>query len=579
MLYRLTIHNIALIENLEVPFGPGLNILSGETGAGKSIIIDAVNLALGERADRGLIRYGTQRAQVEAAFALPKGHMAIRYLQDQGYDDPDDPENVILSRDITLAGKNVCRINGHLVSVSQLKQLSALLVDIHGQHEHQSLLSAARHRAFLDRVAGEDFLQELNEYKHIFSNWREVRKALDSSRLSEQEKARRIEMLRFQLDDIQSAQLTAGEEEQLAERRSYLQNREQIMQTLAFARQALFEGGEDAQSALDILGEVQSAIGGMSRIHQPFEALHAKLSEVYYALEDIDGELRALDSGWEDAGESLDSVEERLNQIYKLKRKYGSSIEEILAYAESIEQEYAELQDSEAHIEQLVNEESALFQTVKEKALALHEKRTQAALSFEAALKGHLQDLGMQKLEIKTVFAPLPQDDATFRDQLQGSGIDQVEFLISPNPGQPLMPLAKIASGGELSRIMLAIKNISATADDIPCMIFDEIDTGISGRIAQAVGEKMCRLASDRQVISVTHLSQIAALGDEHLLVRKTESGENTMVELMPLDEKARISEIARMNAGAQITQIDLDHAQAILKQAQTIRKKLRQRV
>ena len=543
MIQSLAVRNIALIDELNIEFSRGLNVLSGETGAGKSILVDSMNLLLGERADRELIRSGREKAHVEAVLQIDPAVLGDFFEENEL--DPDD--ELILSRDISVSGKNVCRINGTVVSLATLKSLTDRIVDLHGQHEHQALLYAKNHLGFIDNYCKEASAPIQEKISGLYSRLKEAEASLKKPGGDERERMRSIDLLSFQIQEITDAQIFAGEEDALREEREKLKNAEEIAQALSLGYTELYLGGEDGGSAVSLVQDVVQALSRIAAYDAAYEKLADRLSESAYAIEECAHDLRSLSDQVVFDEQRQREIEERINQLSALKRKYGSTEEEILAYCEEAQQKLYGLENAEAEAERLQGVIDSLKDELYAEYVRLSGIRKQAAEKLSADVLGELRDLGMPDAKFEARFAPLtPRDAAAFRSE----GIDEMEFYISTNAGEPLKPLQKTASGGEISRIMLAFKNISAGIDDISTMIFDEIDTGISGKMALVVSEKMASIARSRQVICVTHLPQIAAMADANYLIRKnTENGE-TNTTVSRLADREVIDEIARLAGG-----------------------------
>lgn len=558
MLRRLHIKNVALIDVLDVVFHAGFHVLTGETGAGKSIIIDAVNLVLGERASKTLIKSGTQRASVEAAFEDWAQPEIIDILEAAGIEyDPNDA--LILSRELNISGKSVCRINGTLVPLNLIASASELLVDLHGQHEHQSLLSPKQHIRFLDAFAGEKAAQARKTCAEISAQYHDIQKQLNAGFMNEQERVRRIDVLSFQIKEIQAAYLTDGEEETLAAQHKRFSNAQRIMEALTQSYERLSGEGDNAQ---EMIAAAAKCMEQIAEIDESYAQIAEKLNDVYYSLEDIGFSLRDAKSAFEFHGEALEQVETRLDCINTLKRKYGGSIAEILHYMEQMQQELDMLTGSEEKRAALEHALQSTLQAYQTAADTLTGIRKQAAEALSVSLMEQFQDLGMQKAKISVAFS------GAELKQAPANGLDQVEFLLSANAGEPLKPLSQVASGGELSRIMLAFKTVAAGIDGIPTLIFDEIDSGISGHVATAVGKKMQQLANKHQVLCVTHLPQIASMAKVHYRVEKKEEQGHTTSTLTELTLEERYIEIARIMGATQADKHAMEHAKELVQQA-----------
>ncbi|MGE5495452.1 MAG: DNA repair protein RecN [Burkholderiales bacterium] len=559
MLSRLIIKNIALINEIEISLCEGMNVLSGETGAGKSIIVDSVNLVLGERADRELIRTGCQNASVEAWFEnAPQAVCDILASQQIEYEG-----ELVLSRELSASGKNVCRVNGVLVTLSLLKEISDLLVDIHGQHEHQSLFDEKNHITMLD---GFDVrIDEAKaQVKAAFIDYTEAARRLKSLFGAAGDRERRIDILRFQIDEIQKANIKEGEEEELLLRKKRMNASEEIMESLNSAYESLY-ASEDF-NALSALKDISVKLSGLGRIDEKYERMASTVNDAYYTLEETASCLRKeMDELSFDPNE-LEEVEERLLLISNLKRKYQDPCV-TGEYIKKAEQELSDLVNSEALAEKLTAEVKRQKIALYEKSVALSNLRREAAAAFEHKMKKQLADLGMTAASFSVKFSDIASiDECAFSE----NGIDSAEFYISANAGEPEKPLKKVASGGEVSRIMLAIKNIAADRGGIPTVIFDEIDTGISGRMAQVVAEKLQTISRSRQVLCVTHLPQIACMGDRHFLVSKESDGKTTNTYISELSGEERVSEIARLSGGD--SDVAKDHAREMLIRAKNFK-------
>ena len=561
MLSRLIIKNIALITELELTLSGGMNVLSGETGAGKSIIVDAVNLVLGERADREMIRTGADKAVVEAWFS--GAHSVDDLLVDQQIEPEDE---LVLSREISASGKNVCRINGTLVTLTVLKAISDRLVDIHGQHEHQSLLSEKNHMAMLDGFDPQ-IAEATDAVASAYSEYSAVQARLKTL-LAGEDRQRRIDILNYQIREIREANIADGEEEDLQQQKRRMNAAERLAEALGAVYEQIYES--ETRSVLASLKDASSRLAGIGDVDEKFDAFAARTDEAYYALEELSGDIRhEMDACNFDADE-LEQIEERLALIHTLARKYGDPLI-TGSFLKKTEQELADLTDSEALAEQLTKKAQQLRADLYAKSLRLSNVRREAALVFEQQVTMQLADLGMLSAAFSVQFIELESEEkCTFTK----NGIDTVEFFISANRGEPQKPLRKVASGGEVSRIMLALKNIAADRGGIPTMIFDEIDTGISGRMAQVVSEKLFSISKGRQVICVTHLPQIASMADTHFLVTKESDETSTHSYLIPLDEMQRIDEIARLAGGETAT--TQAHAKEMIQRAVTFKSTIR---
>lgn len=564
MLQSLYLENIALIEKLGIELFPGFNVLTGETGAGKSIIIDAVNFVLGERTSRDLIRNGAARAKVEAVFNLNEGDAAFAALDALGIEY--DGNELILSRELSAAGRNACRVNGTLVPVASLKSVSDTLVDIHGQHEHQALLDAENHISYLDAYCHAESLPIIEKIDAIISRRNELMLKRNSGFASEREREREMDMLRYQIEEIASANLEAGEEERLNAEKTVLLNAERIRTALETAHMAL--SGAEEGSALSAIDTARRSMRDIAALNKEYEALGDKIEELYYAAEDISFVLRDTSENVESDMQRLEEIEQRLKLISDLKRKYGRTVEDVIDFGKDAGTKLNELENAEALAAELDAKLDKLKAEYNVAADELSKVRRAAGDRLKRDVLNELKDLGMAKAMFDVALS-----DASGGEPRKG-GCETAEFMLSANPGEPLKPLEKVASGGELSRIMLCFKSIFADNDRVPTLIFDEIDTGISGRTAAVVGEKMLGIAKKHQVICVTHLAQIAALADAHLMVRKYDDGKNTFVETRQLNEEEKVQRIAQMMDGESDSPSALTHARELIARADKIKEK-----
>lgn len=564
MLQSLYLENIALIEKLGIELFPGFNVLTGETGAGKSIIIDAVNFVLGERTSRDLIRNGAARAKVEAVFNLNEGDAAFAALDALGIEY--DGNELILSRELSAAGRNACRVNGTLVPVASLKSVSDTLVDIHGQHEHQALLDAENHISYLDAYCHAESLPIIEKIDAIVSRRSELMLKRNSGFASEREREREMDMLRYQIEEIASANLEVGEEERLSVEKTVLLNAERIRTALETAHMAL--SGAEEGSALSAIDTARRSMRDIAALNKDYEALGDKIEELYYAAEDISFVLRDTSENVESDMQRLEEIEQRLKLISDLKRKYGRTVEDVIDFGKDAETKLNELENAEALAAELDAKLDKLKAEYNAAADELSKVRRAAGDRLKRDVLNELKDLGMAKAMFDVALS-----DASGGEPRKG-GRETAEFMLSANPGEPLKPLEKVASGGELSRIMLCFKSIFADNDRVPTLIFDEIDTGISGRTAAVVGEKMLGIAKKHQVICVTHLAQIAALADAHLMVRKYDDGKNTFVETRQLNDEEKVQRIAQMMDGESDSPSALTHARELIARADKIKEK-----
>ncbi|MGE5576369.1 MAG: DNA repair protein RecN [Syntrophothermus sp.] len=588
MLRELHIENFALVDRLDLAFSEGFNVLTGETGAGKSIIIDAVSMLLGGRASVDYIRSGAETARIDGAFDLSPGAPVWQMLLELGLiDEPGEPagaagttveDTLILSREISRTGKSRCRVNGRAVTLQVFSDLGRDLVDLHGQHEHQSLLMTSRHLFYLDAFGGQSLADLKARVADLHRRFRDLNREIRDLEQNEAERARREDLLRFQHQEISSARLSEGEEEELVRQRLILQNGEKLLAQVQRAYQALYDGGETA-AALDQVAVAQESLAEMTRVDPSLAPSQEMLQTALFQIEEVARILGGYRERIETDPERLAEVEERLDLINRLKRKYGGTVAEILAFGRKVALELESLTNSDQRRQELQVELQAVAGDLAQAALKLSGERRRLAGELEKKVEAELADLNMAKTRFVISLEREPDPEGLEvegqRLRVGANGIDQVEFLFSANPGEAPRPLAKIASGGEMSRVMLALKGLMAQADQIPTLIFDEIDTGISGRTAQAVAEKLCRLAKQRQVISVTHLPQIASMATTHFFIEKSQEQERTLTHVRPLAEEERVEELARLLGGAQVTGTTLQHAREMIQQANAVRQKI----
>lgn len=552
MLSVLHIENIAVIEQAEILFEGGFNVLTGETGAGKSIVIDAISAILGERTYRDVIRTGANRAFVSAIFTNIPQYDWFSENQVEF-----DTQELQVQREIYADGRNVCRVNGRPVSVASLKKLGGRLINIHGQHDSQQLFDEENHLTYLDAFARDE--QELEAYQQAFSAMQSVQREIQKLSMDESEKLRLVETLTFQIEEIRAANLVSGEEEQLKERRKVLQNAEKLSDALRMADEALY-GGDSSDGAAGLLSNAEHALSRVSTIGADMQTLHQKISDLMYSVQDAADELRAMRDDLSYSEGELEEIEERLDAIHKLKRKYGASVEDVLAYLADSEQRLDEIEFASDRIETLKKREAELQKETIRQGEILREKRLSAAQAMESRICDELHQLDMPKIRFVCEFTP---------QQPMQTGLDSVRFLMSANVGENLKPLSKVASGGELARIMLAMKQVLAQQDGVPTLIFDEVDAGVSGRAAQKVAYKLWTVSKGRQVLCVTHLPQIAAMADAEYTVEKRVENERTYTSVLHLDESGRKQELARLIGGSMITETTLAGAAELLRLAE----------
>ena len=547
MLSLLHIENIAVIECADISFDRGFNVLTGETGAGKSIVIDAISAILGQRAYRDMIRTGTNKASVRAVFTdVPM----LAWFEENGVEY--DPETII-QREVHLDGKNVCRVNGSLVTVSILNKLGIQLINIHGQHDSASLFDEANHMMFLDDFAGNEAIR--SDYSEKYSEVDKIRREITRISMDEGEKLRRMETLKYQIEEIEKANLEAGEDEALEERRKLLQNSEKIANGLNEAVESLY-GGDDTDGAASLLNMAERALARIAKYSDDIASLHEKVADLMYQVQDAAEVARDVQYELSYSGDELDRIESRLDVIHKLRRKYGVTCADILEYLQKAKKELDEIEFADDHLERLKKKLKKAEKAAWDAALVLRQNRQEVAQKLSARILTELAQLDMPKVQFACRFTEL---------ELTANGADAVEFYMSANVGEALKPMSKVASGGELARIMLAMKNVLAEQDKVDTLIFDEVDTGVSGRAAQKVAEKLKAVARAKQVLCVTHLPQIAAMGDTHMLIAKGERDGRTYTTVTPLDLEGRKRELARIIGGANITEITLKSAEEML--------------
>ena len=558
MLELLHIENIAIIEAADIEFAPGFNALTGETGAGKSIVIDSLSAVLGQRTSRELIRTGADKAFVSAAFSG-----TVPELTETLGIQAEADGTLLLQREIQTDGKNICRVNGRPVTVGQLRALGAQLLNIHGQHDGQQLLDEEQHIVYLDSFGRAGSL--INTYAEKYKHFTDIRRQIGALQMNEAEKTRRVDTLQYQIEELRRAKLTPGEEEELTARRGMLRNAEKFLGAVAGADYAL-NGDDSGGGALSALRQAQDALGGVRHLDDAFGQLYERLGEAYSEVYDIAATVEDKRGELDVSPGELDRVESRMDLLYRLKKKYGATVEDMLDYQARCEAELAQIEDAG---DTLVRLEQALSKAEKEArqaAQALSDARKAAAEQLTSQILAELQQLDMGKIRFAVDFAEKPLD----RD-----GMDTVRFLMSANVGDELRPIHKIASGGELARIMLAMKNVLSEQDHVGTMVFDEVDTGVSGRAAQKVAEKMARISRRKQVLCVTHLPQLAAMADTHFSVEKGERGGRTYTEVRRLDREQRRRELARLTGGSHVSQTMLDGAEELLVQAEKFRAEL----
>lgn len=561
MLSLLHIENIAIIEQADIVLQPGFTVLTGETGAGKSIIIDSIGAILGQRTSRELIRNGAKKGFVSAVFEdIPP---ALKHqLEELGLDTEEDG-TVRIQRELSAEGRSVCRVNMRPVSASVLKTLSPYLINIHGQHDGQKLMQEEYHIDFLDSFFEAEPL--LEQFRPMYAKLHTLRSKIRELEKSGQQREQRIDMLRYQMDEIAAAELKAGEEESLTERRQFFENAGQLAYSLQTASK-LLSGNEEDDGAMDLLSRAADELTDVATLSQDLNNLSQKAEEIRYQVEDLAASVAMLAADVDFSPQERDAVEERLDTIYRLRRKYGATVEEVLAYYDKASKELGELENADDRKDEMMEEYHQTLTNAREIAGELSKRRRQAAELLEAKIVEQLKDLDMPKVRISI--------QVSSQTKLNPHGMDEVRFLISTNPGEPVKPLSKIASGGELSRIMLAIKNVLTQTEDVGTLIFDEIDTGVSGRAAQKIALKLGEISRRKQTLCVTHLPQLAAMGDHHLLIKKSLSEEYTFTDVFSLNEEERVGELARMLSGDAITELSMQNAAELLERAAANKKK-----
>ena len=551
MLSSLQIENVAVIQKAEVHFEPGLNVLTGETGAGKSILIDSINAILGNRTSKDLVRTGAAKAVIRAAFEqVPPA--VLDKLEQSGYE---RSEALLLSREITAEGKSSCRINGMPATAAVLRELCGGLININGQHDSVGLLNPAHHLGILD-----DYAQNRTIFQEYYALYRElvrVKRELDALITDEAEKQRKIDLLQYQVQEIEDAGLTAGEEQTLENRRKVLSNASAIRDRLAQSY-ALLSGSDDAAGAVDLLGEASNAVDAAAQLDPALAAAAGQLLDLYYNAKDVAADLIGRLDAYDTNDAELDEVEQRLDLLYRLKRKYGSTVEDVIAFGQKAREELDNIQHSQQRYDALQAEKLRLYAKAREKAEVLTQTRLKAFEELNTRISGTLDFLNMPGVRMTLRHT---------RGPLASHGQDSIEFYISTNPGEAPKPLAKIASGGELSRITLAIKNALADKDAVPTVIYDEIDSGVSGKAAGRIGEVLRQSAQGHQILCITHTAQIAALADCHLLIQKNVSNERTYTEIHPLDENGRVEALARLISGDHVTELSRANAREMLQE------------
>ncbi|RKD72951.1 DNA replication and repair protein RecN [Sinobaca qinghaiensis] len=570
MLEELSIKNFAIIESLTVPFSEGLTVLTGETGAGKSIIIDAIGLLIGGRGSVEYVRHGEKRAEIEGLFYVSSDHPAKDKLIEAGIELEEGM--LVLRRDITDQGKSICRINGKLVTLAILREMGQSLVDIHGQHEHQELMQTEKHLFMLDSYAGSDLREARQDYKERYKTFVSWKKKWSQLKESDQDTANRLDFIKYQLNEIEQAELRPGEDEELEKESYVLANSEKLYRSLHEAYESLYGEGR----SLDWAGMAVSNIEDAASIDESLQKLLESVNSAYFALEEATYSLREHADSLAFDPERLNDIEKRLDEIRQLKRKYGSSVDEVLEYAAKIEEEIESLDNKDERLEMYEKKMHQSFLDLSADAQTLTDIRVQAGLALAEEVQRELQSLFMKSAQLKVEMTDLSRGQE-YQDKHKSvffneNGRDKVEFLLSTNSGEPLKPLAKVASGGEISRIMLAMKTILSGFQSVTSLIFDEVDTGVSGRVAQAIAEKIYRVSRGSQVLCISHLPQVAAMADNHLYIEKKENDNRVITTVTPLPEQEKIDEIARMISGVEVTELTKENANEILSMAEKMK-------
>jgi len=567
VLQELTIKDFAIIKNLNLSFNRGMTVLTGETGAGKSIIIDAVGLLAGGRGSSEFIRHGASKCVLEALFSLEGNSLTYELLKT--YDIDSDEGIVIIQRDIHRSGKNICRINGRLVTIATLRLIGESIIDIHGQNEHQELMNPERHLSMLDHFGDKELVGLKKDFRETYTQYKKVEKAYEKWQNGEQELAQRLDMLQYQTSEIEMAELLDGEEEELLEEKNLLSNYQKIMSALSLSYDVL-QG--DEVNGIDLVGNAMTDMSSLEEIDEKYKNLSEAISNSYFQLQEAASDiLREIDQMAYDE-DRVNEIEKRLEIIRQLKRKYGDSIAEIKVYYEKITAELDQIMNRENHLTNMTKELAVLAKKLIKRGILLSEKRRIIAKDIERSIHEQLQELYMEKVVFEVqFFKPIKE---FLSEEANESGFDAVEFYIATNMGEPLKPLAKVASGGELSRMMLAMKTIFSKSQRITSIIFDEVDTGVSGRVAQAIANKIYMVAVHSQVLCITHLPQVAAMADNHLYISKSVENDRTKTHVNALETTEKIEEIARMLAGTEITKLTLEHAKELTVLAKIERQK-----
>lgn len=557
MLLEMSIKNYVIIEQQVIAFEPGLNVITGETGSGKSLIIDALSAVTGGKLSKEDIRTGEEKASIEALFSLD-GISDIKDVMEEYGIESDEDNCLVIKREVNAQGKSVCRLNGQIVTLSILKRIAQYLVDIVGQNEYQLLFNAVKHGEYVDSFGGDEINNIRQDVKSLRDKLDELQEKLNKNSGNASERERKLDILKFQVEEIGNARLSKNEDEELRNRRHLLINAEKLLKGVTNVYEILFSGSSGSGGVSDMLSESVGTLRELAGIDENLESYKSKIEGIIYQLEDIRGELRSYRDSIELNDSEINFIEERLDQINKLKRKYGSSIEEILSYMGNAEEELQELIDSEKHMVELEKEIEKIKEQYLMKARLLSDKRKKKAEILEKLIEKELQDLNMygSRFVIRIM-----RDESL----ISSNGIDRIEFMISPNPGEPEKPLSKIASGGEMSRVMLAIKNAFSEIEKAPCVVFDEIDAGVGGQTANMVGQKIKAISKNVQILCITHLPQIASISDNHIFVDKKVQDNKTYTEIRILSADERVEEIARMLGGNENIEASMEHAKKMV--------------
>lgn len=571
MLAQITIKDFAIIDEITVNFNDGLTVLTGETGAGKSIIIDAIQLLAGARASVEFVRHNSDEAWIEGIFFIDnENHNVYSILKELDIQVDDEEGSIILQRIITAKGKSICRINGKLVTLSILKEVGQTLIDIHSQHETQSLMHPENHIKLLDYYEFNKINLTKEAYLELYEELNELQKKFKQLTESEKQFNERTDLLSFQLNELQSANLEIGEDEELENERHRLMNYEKLFENLQLSYHSLFGDNK----ALDFLSQAATSLEQIEDIDPSFKKISEEIKSHYYGLEELSYQIRQHLDGLEYDPQRLDEVESRLHEINRLKRKYGREIDQLISLMIEMEEELEQLENKEVHLESLQKQILSLQKDTLVEAENLRKTRQQVAEKLKNEIKKELKDLYLEKAIFDVEFSTI-DGDIIWKDKkvkLTKNGLDQIQFLISTNPGEPLKPLHKVASGGEMSRIMLALKRIFSEQQNVTSVIFDEVDTGVSGRVAQAIAEKINEISKKSQVICITHLPQVAAMADQHLLIEKELDKDRTKTKVIKLTKEQSVEELARMISGSELTETTKKHALELIEQANSVK-------